>query len=385
MSTEYKIYLVNGTGRTQKFWCFLEKPKSSIAGDVYANSSTSLIIGGSQGGKNSFTIPVNYVLSAGASNHAVGLDTKIESSVTNNADLKEVWLAEYFNVADGGKRAPEMALVAGQSSPERTLAFQSSNFNRAVNEARDWYSSMSFGIQTSNGFIGSTWSPEPGATVTIEPKLTFYIGTGNYSSNQLANFTEVSTVSAAVPLSKFDLLGEATVTLDSESNWVVTSGAPSSSNEHLGQLIESHLELSRSQSHLVKMIHDRDQKKPASEYRRMMELANSDIAVNLEPILTIAAITTITVGVANLINIVKEWIQDQPAPAPIVVHIEQVQPNMGKSAKKSENTVLQFSYTSGVSDQSEADALTAKALEFQARKGNIGTFELESAKTADVC
>ncbi|PCI47273.1 MAG: hypothetical protein COB51_06055, partial [Moraxellaceae bacterium] len=183
-----------------------------------------------------------------------------------------------------------------------------------------------------------------------------------------------------------DLLGEATVTLDSESNWVVTSGAPVSSNQHLGQLIESHLELSRSQSHLVKMVHDRDQKEPTSDYQRMMALANGDIAVTIEPIITtIAAITGITVGVANLINIVKGWIQDQPAPTPIIVNIVQVQPPMGKSAKKSEDAVLQFSYVSGVSNQREADTLTTKALEVQVKEGHIGTFELESAKATDVC
>src|SRR5262249_61371312 len=99
MTTQYTIYLVNESAVTQVFWCFLAQPQE-LASDpnVYANSSTSLAVGPFQPGYNTFTIPVQYIVGAGASNNAVGLNIQVTSSVQNNADLGQMWDANYATV-----------------------------------------------------------------------------------------------------------------------------------------------------------------------------------------------------------------------------------------------------------------------------------------------
>ena len=90
MATEYKIYIVNASGNGQLFWAFLSEPVVSNAPNVFANSNTNLYIPGGSTNLNSFTIPVQYVIGAGASNNAVGLNTVIESSATRNTELEKI-------------------------------------------------------------------------------------------------------------------------------------------------------------------------------------------------------------------------------------------------------------------------------------------------------
>lgn len=96
MTTQYTIYLINNSASTQIFWCFLARPEELVndAG-VFANSSTNLAIAPNAGSVNTFTIPVQYIVGAGASNNAVGLNTKIDSFITKDADLGQMWDANY--------------------------------------------------------------------------------------------------------------------------------------------------------------------------------------------------------------------------------------------------------------------------------------------------
>ena len=278
----YTIYLVNKSANTQVYWCFLEPPKGLNDSGVFANSSTSLAVTPNYPGVNTFTIPVQYVLAAGASNHAVGLNIKIDSSITNDVNLKDVWEAEYATVPPN--QGPNMTRTS-TSSDDSTITYNSNKFDQVKNENASWFSSMTFGIQTNQGFIGMTWAPAPNSQRVITPKLNFYVATGKYGSNELADFTDISRTSAQIPLSKFERL-KATVTLEADGSWTVTPGAPKSMNksgEQVDSLIQSHYYLSKAQSELVDMARASDYLsgeysalEQLKDYQDMMALAKHE-------------------------------------------------------------------------------------------------------------
>ncbi|PIF31486.1 hypothetical protein CLU81_1976 [Flavobacterium sp. 9] len=217
----YTIYLKNEGSDAKNFWCFLEKPVGVPDSAVFANSSATLNVVPDYGGTNKFVIPVQYSLAAGASNEEVGLGVQIETSIFRKAELKQTWEAKYATIPPN--QGPELNLVQGQKSPDDTIALLSNNFNKKVNENGKWFSNMSFGIQTQNGFLGVTWSPSPDDQNTITPKFSFYIATGSFTNYELADISTISRKSAKVELSDFKNL-EATVTLTATGDWLVTPG-----------------------------------------------------------------------------------------------------------------------------------------------------------------
>jgi len=219
--TNYTIYLKNDSNDGKNFWCFLEKPVGVPDGAVFANSSASLFVEPSYPGENSFIIPLQYSLAAGATNKEVGLGVQIKTSHIIEAQLRQTWEAEYATVPPN--KGPRLSLVQGEKSPEKTIGALSNSFNKTKNEDNKWYSSMSFGIQTQNGFLGVTWSPSPGDKHTITPKFSFYIATGSYTSYELADIATISRNSAKIEISTFKNL-EATVTLTDTGEWIVTPG-----------------------------------------------------------------------------------------------------------------------------------------------------------------
>lgn len=224
MPDEYKIYLVNKSVDKQTFWCFLERPEELVNDPaVFANSDTYLTVRPNREGIDLFTIPVQYIVGAGASNNAVGLNIRITSSVSNDALLTQTWTADYATLPD--REGPSMGLAG--DAPADSIALVSNNFDKGENEAGGWYSSQSFGIQTDNGFIGMTWSPKPGQTRTLTPTLTFYVAAGTYGANKLASWDEVSNEAATITVPRdFSLQRECTVTYTGSGKWKVTPGAP---------------------------------------------------------------------------------------------------------------------------------------------------------------
>lgn len=225
MATNYTIYLVNQSSSTQTFWCFLTRP-AEIASDalVYANSSASLAIDSNDQSTNSFTIPVQYVVSAGASNNAVGLGVQINSTITQDSDLTEVWDASYANVPPN--KGPKLVLDSVNSVGPNSLKLVTNAFDQANNESLGWFASQSFGIQTDAGFVGMTWSPSPNQNRTLTPKLNFYIAVGGFGESTLADWTQVSNESAAVNVPGSFSTGASTVTYLNNGKWKVTPGKP---------------------------------------------------------------------------------------------------------------------------------------------------------------
>jgi hypothetical protein len=60
----------------------------------------------------------------------------------------------------------------------------------------------------------------------LTPKLTFYVATGDYDSNALASWNDVSNGSQAVNAPADFLYNKCTVTYDESGNWSVTPGEP---------------------------------------------------------------------------------------------------------------------------------------------------------------
>ncbi|MES2574648.1 MAG: hypothetical protein V4572_06880 [Bacteroidota bacterium] len=220
-TTNYTIYLKNESSDPRSFWCFLEKPEGISYYEAYANSSASLSVMPNYGGINKFMIPIQYSLGAGASNNAVGLGVQIDSSIIQYAQLKQTWEAQYATIPPN--QGPNLNLVQGQISPDNSIGLLSNAYDQVRNENGRWFSNMSFGIQTYNGFMGITWSPSPNNQYTITPKFSFYISTGDFTSNELADFATISRQSAKVELSDFKNL-EVTVTLTSKGEWLVQPG-----------------------------------------------------------------------------------------------------------------------------------------------------------------
>ncbi|CAH9018300.1 hypothetical protein [Candidatus Nitrosacidococcus sp. I8] len=256
MADEYKIYLVNNRSVEKDFFLFLAPPEQ-LEGDnrVYANSNTQMTIRGNSGDStNSFTIPVQYSFEVGASNKAVALNTRIDSSTPRNIELGEQWQATYY----APNRGPDL-VKSGSTNEKNSVGISTLSYEKDKYEADGWYGSQSFGIKTSSGFAGMTWSPEPNETRTLVPKLEFYIATGNFGENVLADWTNVSSNSQKVTTKDFSSgsTREATVILKNDGSWSVHPGKPdlalAAKNNQLFYLYQSHLAMCRAHEEFIKI------------------------------------------------------------------------------------------------------------------------------------
>ncbi|WP_208729729.1 hypothetical protein [Corallococcus exercitus] len=255
MATQYTIYLVNNGASSKVFWGFLQPPQELAAqSGVFANSSASLEVAPNVGPQvNKFIIPVQYVVGAGASNKAIGLRTQVISDFSQDTELGQGWLANYATAPPN--KGP--LIEKGENPNEGSKILIASNkFNQEQNEANSWFSNMSFGIQTSSGYMGMTWSPAPNEKRTLSPKLNFYVTTGSFGSNQLADWTDVNSQAASIGLRNFDSRHEVTVTLTGTGEWTVTPGRPTSNLEQgaLHTLIQSQLLLAEAHSNLTRLL-----------------------------------------------------------------------------------------------------------------------------------
>ncbi|HEY3568614.1 MAG TPA: hypothetical protein VGP73_11835 [Thermoanaerobaculia bacterium] len=254
MADNYTIYLVNKSAGDQIFWCFLEQPVElkSQAG-VFANSAASLAVVPNYPGENYFTIPAQFVVGAGASNNAVGLNVRVTSAITQNANLTDQFSAEYTTVPPN--KGPNLTLTGNGGKPTE-ISIASNGFNQANNENLGWFSNMSFGINTANGFMGMTWSPFPSQTRTLTPTLKFYVAVGSYGANTLAAYTTVSNQSAQLTTPRDFLRNEATVTYTATGTWLVTPGKPKASlfagaATTMDSLVDAHRYLARAHADLI--------------------------------------------------------------------------------------------------------------------------------------
>ncbi|ELX09921.1 hypothetical protein Jab_2c20050 [Janthinobacterium sp. HH01] len=250
MATDYTIYIINKAAEKKNFWCFLDTPAMSGGGKVYANSSANLNVESDSEDTNSFTIPLQYSVGAGASNKAVGLDVLVQSHLVKDAELGQVWNADYATMPD--KAGPKLQLDDGATSPGKTLGIVTNDFDEGANDAGKWYQSQTFGINSESGFMGVTWKPSPDDDCIITPKFAFYIATGSFASNKLADMTTVSVHSAKVTLEDFSRANEAWVVLDSKGKWHVSKTDPALTQRiSMHKLLDSHNQVVQAHAQLV--------------------------------------------------------------------------------------------------------------------------------------
>jgi hypothetical protein len=253
MADNYTIYLVNKSATTQLFWCFLQQPVE-LAGQpgVFANSAASLAVPSNSPAQNFFTIPAQFVVGAGASNNAVGLNVKVTSAITLDADLTDQYSAVYANVPPN--MGPTLTLSGTEASPTQ-ISIQSNGFNQGGNENQGWFSNMSFGVNTAAGFMGMTWSPSPAQTTTLTPTLSFYVAVGSYGVNTLAGYTAISNTSAKLTTPGSFSLNAATVTYTATGGWQVTPGKSTQfAGASIDSLADAHRFLTQAHSDLITLV-----------------------------------------------------------------------------------------------------------------------------------
>ena len=255
MPTTYKINLVNKQAATKKFWCFLNAPQISNQPTVFANSNTFLSLPKTLPGSSaSFDIPLQYSVQAGASNKAVGLNTKISSSVTQNTNLGVSWLAAYSQ--NGNNLPPTLKNdTTPPAPPTNGLVIKTNVYDKSKEPLDNWYGNLTFGVKTSHGFIGLTWSPDPSTAYITMPNVSFYVTTGKYQTNTLANISAIALNAAHLTASDFDGNLECTVTLNADGTWSKNAGKPALVDSVLDSLVESHLMLSTAHLKIADLVH----------------------------------------------------------------------------------------------------------------------------------
>ncbi|WP_323282745.1 hypothetical protein [Enterobacter cloacae] len=317
MPTTYTIHLRNKQSANQTFWCFLDEPSSNIDSTVFANSSAFLTVPTySPGQDDRFAIPLQYVVQAGASNQAVGLNTQIYSSIKHDTDLSQTWLATYFAQNQGPN------LTSSGSAPSGEIDITTNAFDKSKEPLNKWFSNLTYGVKSENGFMGVTWSPDPNQEYRIKPKVQFYVATGHFESNTLADITSISKQSASITDASFDGNNECTVTLNTDGTWDVVPGNLNNTSELFHQLMESHLNLSTAHVALVDLLAKDKQTKPTrSESNDAYAISagvqiSSDLAddannVNNFITGTVTLKTAIAVGfaymIASAIKVKIEW------------------------------------------------------------------------------
>ncbi|MBF4333307.1 hypothetical protein EAY29_24095, partial [Vibrio anguillarum] len=219
----FKIYIINESTTKETFWLFLDKPKQlNVGSEIFANSAARLTINTGSQPVAEFEIPLQFKLSAKSINRAVGLNVKVSTSQTENINLTDVWEANFYTGED--HQAPDLTKVSGKAK-DNEIIYKDNHFDPDDAIANEWYPSQSFGLETASGFVGMSWEARPGKQVSIAPEVKFYISTGDYTANKLADYTTVSDNSAELTLDKFKG-GAATVTYTASGDWKITAGRP---------------------------------------------------------------------------------------------------------------------------------------------------------------
>ena len=221
----YTIYIINKYISTETFWCFLSKPEQLKVGkEIYANSSARLTLKpDSLSTIAKFEIPVQYKLAATSLNKATGLGIRVSTQNSSNVSLGQEWAATFYTGTEN--QAPDLDKT-GSAPNETEVVYKSNAFDPQMAKKNRWFPNKTFGMETVTGFIGMTWEASPSKKDTISPNVTFYINTGSFHPNTLADYSAVQDAPAALGKDNFDGF-DATVILNRNGRFDVQSGAPS--------------------------------------------------------------------------------------------------------------------------------------------------------------
>ncbi|NEQ35968.1 MAG: hypothetical protein F6K40_06585 [Okeania sp. SIO3I5] len=218
--TSYTFNLRNLERNPVEMWLFLDSPQfSQDPGEIFQNSNTFLEIPPyTPEETQKFVAHVQYKLEATQQNEPVGLDTYITSDFSKEVDLKNGYLVEYSS-DKGGYPTIEDYNTSRQPTSKNLIA-QTNKFEPVP----DYYNALTFGVTTTEGTTGVTWEPEPNIDYTITPTLTFYIATGEYQENVLAQIDATSAENAKITTGyggDFNNFNNVWVTYNQDGTWTV--------------------------------------------------------------------------------------------------------------------------------------------------------------------
>jgi hypothetical protein len=227
----YTIYIQNHAHSKETFWCFLAEPDQlEVGSKIYANSSARMTLNPSSSHTTAkFEIPIQYQLAARSTNKATGLGIKISTENTKPVNLGQAWAAKFYTEAD--HQAPDLSPNGNGAMPNEVL-YNCNPFNPSSAIQNSWYPSQTFGMKTESGFIGMSWEALPNTKVSISPNVKFYINTGTFHPNTLADYTVIK--QKAAELGKNDFKGfAATVILKEDGTFDKFPGAPVELDQNL--------------------------------------------------------------------------------------------------------------------------------------------------------
>lgn len=231
----YSIYVQNHTSINQTFWLFMSQPeKLSVNSKIYANSSARVTLPAKSKHVTMFEIPIQYKLGARSENKAAGLDVRVSSRNTQNVEIEQVWEAKFST--DASNMAPSLKQFGGKAK-KGEIDFLSNDFSPSEAKLNRWYPIQTFGLETGTGFVGMSWEAQPSDLVSISPNLKFFVNTGSFTANTLADYTSVKRNAAEINEDSFDGYS-VTVTLEETGKWSVKRGRP---DEFSGNLATAYI------------------------------------------------------------------------------------------------------------------------------------------------
>lgn len=219
-STAYTINVRNLETDPVNMWLFLSAPEySTTPKDVYKNSTTNLIVPEYNPQRTQKMIAkVQYNLQATQQSEPVQVGNQVISDYTEDVELNEGYCVDYSSEKGG---FPTIEGCTTSQEPQTTnLVAQTNKFT----PVQDYYNAMTFGIVTNTGTTGVTWVPRPNINYGITPTLTFFMGTGDYEKNELAEIDETSGDFAKMetgPGGNFDEFNNTWVTYNVDGTWTV--------------------------------------------------------------------------------------------------------------------------------------------------------------------
>ncbi|NEQ77873.1 MAG: hypothetical protein F6K23_35570 [Okeania sp. SIO2C9] len=222
--TSYTFNLRNLQTDPVEMWLFLDSPKfSQDPGEIYQNSNTFLNIPPYEPEETQkFVAHVQYKLEATQQNEPIYLGTKIESDFSKEVDLNKGYLVEYSSEKGG---YPTIEQHNTSRIPKSQNLIAQTNIFEPV---EDYYNALTFGVTTTEGTTGVTWEPRPNIDYAITPTLTFYIATGGYSENVLAQIDATSVDTATIKTGyggDFNSFNNVWVTYNEDGTWTVENTA----------------------------------------------------------------------------------------------------------------------------------------------------------------
>ncbi len=220
MSTTYTINVRNLQQDPVTMWLFLAAPKySTNPSQVFQNSTTFLQVPTYNPNSHQiFKASVQYLLEAGQQTVPVEIGNQIISNTTIDASLDTGYLANYSSQMGG---FPSLSAGSTTVPPAAdNMVVQTNTFT----PVQSYYNSMTFGVQTSSGMTGVTWTPSPNIDYAITPTLTFYVAVGSYASNVLAEIDATSATNAVLKTGyggSFNQFNNSWVTYEVDGTWQV--------------------------------------------------------------------------------------------------------------------------------------------------------------------